>query len=208
LPFVYKGTGEFSSIRPKQVVSEIGKLFAIIEELQPKYVCEIGTFKGGTLYLWCEAARRDAVLVAVDYLIGPILHPFSLRRRWFYQNFKKDACQTIHCLAGDSHRRETFDTVKRSLLNEKLDFLFIDGDHSYKGVKRDFELYLPLVREGGIIAFHDILPREECPEIQVYKFWQEIKRQYDSQELVANIDEDSQRIGIGVVRVGSRIEKV
>jgi predicted O-methyltransferase YrrM len=43
------------------------------------------------------------------------------------------------------------------VLNEQnLDFLFIDGDHTYKGVKEDFEMYSPLVRKGGVIAFHDI----------------------------------------------------
>ncbi|MEO0196406.1 MAG: class I SAM-dependent methyltransferase [candidate division WOR-3 bacterium] len=41
--------------------------------------------------------------------------------------------------------------------NSKLDFLFIEGNHSYEGVKMDFEMYFPLVRKGGIIAFHDIV---------------------------------------------------
>lgn len=38
---------------------------------------------------------------------------------------------------------------------EKVDVLFIDGDHSYESVLCDFLLYYPLVRSGGIIAFHD-----------------------------------------------------
>jgi hypothetical protein len=33
--------------------------------------------------------------------------------------------------------------------------LFIDGDHRYEGVRRDFEMYSPLVGAGGLIAFHD-----------------------------------------------------
>jgi predicted O-methyltransferase YrrM len=44
------------------------------------------------------------------------------------------------------------------LKDNKVDFLFIDADHSYEGVKKDFEMYSPLVRKGGIIAFHDIIP--------------------------------------------------
>lgn len=39
--------------------------------------------------------------------------------------------------------------------DESLDFLFIDGDHSYEGVKRDIELWTPKVYHGGIIAGHD-----------------------------------------------------
>ena len=37
----------------------------------------------------------------------------------------------------------------------KIDFLFIDGDHSYEGVKKDFELYSQLLTDKGIIIIHD-----------------------------------------------------
>ncbi len=37
----------------------------------------------------------------------------------------------------------------------KLDFIFIDGDHSYEGVKKDFELYSQIMSENGIITIHD-----------------------------------------------------
>jgi len=36
-----------------------------------------------------------------------------------------------------------------------IDMLFIDADHSYEGVKLDFDSWYPFVRKGGIIAFHD-----------------------------------------------------
>lgn len=36
---------------------------------------------------------------------------------------------------------------------ERVDLLFVDGDHSRAGVERDFELYSPLVSPGGIVAF-------------------------------------------------------
>jgi hypothetical protein len=35
------------------------------------------------------------------------------------------------------------------------DILFIDGDHSYSGVKTDYEMYKDVVKPGGIIVFHD-----------------------------------------------------
>jgi predicted O-methyltransferase YrrM len=37
----------------------------------------------------------------------------------------------------------------------KIDFLFIDGDHSYEAVKRDFNLYFDFIRPGGTIVLHD-----------------------------------------------------
>ena len=50
------------------------------------------------------------------------------------------------------------------------DVLFIDAGHSYADVEQDFRLYAPLVVKGGIIAFHDALPRKEYPEIEVHEF--------------------------------------
>jgi hypothetical protein len=38
----------------------------------------------------------------------------------------------------------------------KIDYLHIDGDHSYEGVKKDFELYSTIMSENGIITIHDI----------------------------------------------------
>lgn len=37
----------------------------------------------------------------------------------------------------------------------KIDILFIDGDHSYEGVKKDFELYSTIMSKNGIIIIHD-----------------------------------------------------
>ena len=37
----------------------------------------------------------------------------------------------------------------------KIDYLHIDGDHSYEGVKKDFELYSSIMSENGIITIHD-----------------------------------------------------
>lgn len=38
---------------------------------------------------------------------------------------------------------------------KKIDFIFIDGDHSYEGVKQDFDDWFPKVSKGGIIFLHD-----------------------------------------------------
>ena len=37
----------------------------------------------------------------------------------------------------------------------KIDYLHIDGEHSYEGVKKDFELYSSIMSENGIITIHD-----------------------------------------------------
>lgn len=40
--------------------------------------------------------------------------------------------------------------------HNKIDFLFLDGDHSYEGVKTDVDTWLPKVKSGGVVAMHDI----------------------------------------------------
>ena len=37
----------------------------------------------------------------------------------------------------------------------KIDYLHIDADHSYEGVKKDFEMYSKIVNKTGIISIHD-----------------------------------------------------
>jgi len=44
----------------------------------------------------------------------------------------------------------------QTLEDESLDFIFIDGDHSYEGALRDFKNFYPKVKRGGIFAGHDL----------------------------------------------------
>jgi len=74
--------------------------------------------------------------------------------------------------------------VLRLLEGEQLDYLFIDADHTYEGVWRDFQMYAPLVRSGGMIAFHDIVTHRKETRSEVERFWNEIKQKYRHREFV------------------------
>ena len=80
--------------------------------------------------------------------------------------------------------------------DNKLDLLFIDGDHSYEGVKNDFELYSSLVKENGLICFHDIIPSSWG--FGVPRFWNEIKMRYEHIEIIESQNQDG--FGIGLIR--------
>jgi predicted O-methyltransferase YrrM len=96
----------------------------------------------------------------------------------------------------------------RCFSGQKLDFLFIDGDHSLAGVKSDFEMYSPLVRPGGFVAFHDIVPDYQMrygtftgtSVGEVPLFWAELKRLHaGTQDLIESPDQDG--YGIGVLQI-------
>jgi predicted O-methyltransferase YrrM len=77
-----------------------------------------------------------------------------------------------------------------------LDVLFIDGDHSYEGARRDFEDYGRLVRPGGIIAFHDIADHPAGAGGDVPRLWRELREGRRWRELV---ESPGQGYGIGII---------
>ena len=196
LEFVFSFREWGISISPFQNRKEIGMLTHKVAEISPSHVAEIGTGWGGTLFLLCTASSPTATLASID------LPPSTLGRgypRWkepLYKSFARNQ-QKVTLIRGNSHDAKTVASLRGAMEGNKLDAIFIDGDHSYEGVKTDFRLYSPCVRAGGIIALHDIVPNISNEEVEVFKFWKEIKHSYKSEEFVFEHD----KLGIGVIRV-------
>lgn len=72
---------------------------------------------------------------------------------------KLEAYKNIFIIQGLSDRAANF-------VEKEIDLVFIDADHSYEGVKRDFEAWYPKVVVGGFFAFHDVGPG--CPVFDYY----------------------------------------
>ena len=200
VPFVYHGKGFFKTIEPRQNPEEIEALYKAVLELFPRRILEIGTARGGSLYLWIQAAAEGATIVSIDLPGGKFGGAYPACRIPFYQSFARSG-QTLKLLRKDSHKAETLAEVGRIFCDKPIDFLFIDGDHTYEGVKTDFQDYGPLVRPGGLIGLHDILPRPDLPEIQVDRFWTELRDKYDCEELIGR-EGSGRKIGIGLIYVG------
>jgi predicted O-methyltransferase YrrM len=183
-------------IRPMQIKEEFIECLKIFQELNPKYILEIGTANGGTLFCFCKLAQNDATIISIDLPEGPFGGGYPEWKIPIYQTFAKEN-QKLYLLRKDSHKEETLEEVKKILNGKELDFLFIDGDHSYEGVKKDFEMYSPLVRKGGIIAFHDIVKHPPYVGCEVEKLWKEIKNNFNFKELIK--DTNQSWAGIGVI---------
>jgi predicted O-methyltransferase YrrM len=181
-------------IRPMQIKEEFVELLKIFRELNPKYILEIGTANGGTLFCFCKLAEDDATIISIDLPGGPFGGGYPECKIPIYQAFAKEN-QKLYLLRKDSHQQETLEEVKKILNGNHLDFLFIGGDHSYEGVKKDFEMYSSLVRKEGIIAFHDIVNNDPNRlDIEVPKFWLEVKDRYLFKEII--IDKINYSLGI------------
>jgi len=205
IPFVYRGKGYFKRIDPRQNPTEIEELYSVVCDLAPLSVLEIGTARGGTLYLWCQASTDNAIIVSVDLPGGDFGGAYPECRIPFYRSFERPG-QKLHLIRNDSHSSRVVEEVEGTFGNTPIDFAFIDGDHTYEGVKADFFNYGPMVRKGGIIAFHDILPHPDLEDIEVDRFWKEIRERYRTREIIGP-DTYKRRIGIGIVYVDEKIPK-
>jgi predicted O-methyltransferase YrrM len=183
------------ALRPIQNRTELTELWRLVEALRPRMVIEIGTAGGGTLFLLSRAAEADATLISVDLPGGMFGGGYP---RWKARLFGRLVLpgQELHLIRGNSHEPSTHRAVARALGARKVDLLFIDGDHTYEGVRQDFEQYRSLVRPGGLIAFHDVLPSRFDPHIGVAKLWAELKERHQTIEIVEDYDQGAFGLGI------------
>jgi hypothetical protein len=143
---------------------------------------EIGADKGLwsiMFFLVCKELRKNPVYVTAtlindknDHYIDRGYDP-NLFNNYDYRNLNllrlQDHYRSLgheyYVIDGDSQKTETLSQVKSH--REKYDLVFIDGDHTYEGAKRDIELYEPLCK--STLIFHDILPKERKDfYVQVY----------------------------------------
>lgn len=139
-------------------------------------------------------ASKDARIISIDLPGGAFGGGYPLWKTPLYKSFAL-IDQKIHLIRANSHEEKAFQKVLSLLDGKEIDFLFIDGDHSYEGVKKDWNMYAPLVREKGLIGFHDIIANTKDLRSGVDRFWNEIKRQYQYIEIV---DDRKNKCGYGI----------
>jgi len=114
-------------------------------------VVEIGVWHGVTTRRLRAAMARDGEIFAVDpFPVGSL--GFSAQRYIAEREVAQETngrLRWIRCTGADAAR--AFVTLQQA----PVDFVFIDGDHSYDGLREDWEGWSGLVQPGGIIALHD-----------------------------------------------------
>lgn len=159
---------------------------------------EIGTDLGGSFLEIGLLASGKKISIDLPYDSSDWRKEEYKKRNSHIQSLLKNT----YLLERNSHDPQTIVELKNILKNEKLDLLFIDGDHSIDGVSQDFLMYSELVRDGGIIAFHDIAYPEVNKRdlINVWEFWNCLEG--DKIEFKDNIPSS----GIGVIIKNEKIK--
>lgn len=157
-----------------------------------------------------DLVSERATVVEIGCLFGGMLWAYREMGAGLVIGVDKDAASSglsaadhgATVIDGDSHHADTLLRLRGALGRRPIDVLFIDGDHTYDGVSKDFEWYAPLVGPNGIVAFHDICGHFLFPDTRVDKFWWEVCRDHpkDTSEIINRHRPWGHGMGIGVLR--------
>lgn len=131
-------------------IRQAAYLFGLVRTMPARRVIEVGRYKGGSTLVIAAAMAGEGEFWSID--VGE--KETRLRERGTvrpYDEQLRDVCRRfglkVHLVVGDS-RVVQVDTGE-------VDLVLIDGDHSYEGVRNDFERFGQRVRVGGAILFDD-----------------------------------------------------
>lgn len=116
-----------------------------------KRLVEIGVWHGVTTKVLRKAMAADGILLGVDpYPKGRF--GFSVQRVIAQREIARTDNGTMQW-----HRLTGVEAARSYAANNghPVDFVFIDGEHSYEGLQGDWEAWSPLVAPNGIVALHD-----------------------------------------------------
>lgn len=133
LPIIEGGNGQFS-VKNKETLVELIK-----SKPDAELFVEIGTasiFTGSSTETFILNKKDNTSFISIDRAVCS------------NQTLEKT---NVHFITNKS----TNDYIKEYIGNKKIDILFIDGDHSVKTVFEEYEFYLPLMKQDGVIVLHD-----------------------------------------------------
>jgi len=137
-------------------------------------IVEIGSFMGKSTACFALGRRFDDIKIyAIDTFAGnakDFIRGTQFKGKGFFAEFRKNL-EKLGLYKNIIPVKGLSQDVGKTW-NKSIDLLFIDGSHIYKDVKKDFELFFPWVKPGGLVLFHDVHP--EFPG--VLRVWREIAR--------------------------------
>lgn len=154
--------GKMSLTIPGMITPEAGKFLYSLCYMQDLKgdVVEIGSWQGRSSTFLARAVKEseNGNFYAIDHFAGnlgkeefyAVDGSMSSLKEKFNENISKFGLSDVVNLL-DMINTEAVDKIK----NKTIRFLFIDGDHTKDGVKKDIELFFPLLTKGSIVVFDD-----------------------------------------------------
>ncbi len=165
--------------------------YDLIEALRPKLLVELGVYNGLSFFTFCQSMVEhdiDGAAYAVDCWEGDE----------HTESYDDSVYNDVMNHARENYRgfayllKMFFNDALRHFDDESIDLLHIDGLHTYEAVKEDYTRWLPKVRPGGVILFHDVMAR--LKDFGAWKFFEELE---SSQSEVFKFNHG---FGLGVLR--------
>ena len=171
--------------------------FFIVSLLKPKILVELGVHAGGSYNAFCQAVRElklDTKCYGVDTWRGD-------KHTGTYEEELYDQVVQYHRenYSFSTLLKKTFNEALENFSDQSIDLLHIDGCHTYEAVKKDFNTWLPKMKNDGVVIFHDICERSD--DFGVWRFWEELKAKYNTIEMAHSH-------GLGVAFLGYKNAEV
>ena len=142
---------------PNQYADRFDLWKQIINQISPKYIAEIGVWKGD----FAAEVLRNCPSIEKYVMIDPWAQlpdwnkPFNVATKEF-KDVYDEAMQKTEFAANKRYiLKERTKKAVKNIDDESLDFVYIDGDHTLRGITIDLITILPKVRSGGLIAGDD-----------------------------------------------------
>ena len=184
----------FSGRNASQNEFELRKFIAHLQFKGVKKYLEIGARHGDTFHEVMLALPVGSYGMAVDLPGGLWGTKSSIDALHKAAADLREKGYKIDVIIGDSTAAKI---VSRIHAAGPFDAALIDGDHTYIGVRKDWENYRSV---APLVAFHDIVGEGQAEKVhknpvEVPRFWKELKQ--TGVEVVEFVDVDS-KMGIGV----------
>lgn len=155
-------------------------VYDLVRNLKPQRIVELGTHKGGSFFSFCQAvkdAKLKTELFAVDTWKGDKhTGTYDQKMHKHIKNIKNELYSGVKIKL----LKKTFDQAKTDFNNKSIDILHIDGFHTYRAVKHDFNNWLQKIKPSGIVLLHDT--HEKKDNFGVYRLWAELKKTHQTIE--------------------------
>ena len=149
--------------------------YSLIRNIKPKNILVIGSQKGFIPAI-CGIACLDEGLGSVDFVDAGYSteEPNAWGGLGIWKTATKEYWKPINCENIITIHNKKFEDFN---VDKKYQYIYIDGDHSYEGVKRDFIKCLNLIESESYITLHDITVDKETTygKCGVKQFWNDIK---------------------------------